>query len=127
MWIRTQDRKKLLECKNIQYREKQVYTDSYLKLEADVKQNYKNYMNPYTNCKLEYREINDYLAERTEYIIKFYIYNYNGDDSDLLGTYSTKERCLEVLDEIEAYINGWGIKVNGDALKVFQMPQDTDL
>ena len=44
-----------------------------------------------------------------------------------LATYSTKERCLEVLDEIEAYINGWGIRVNGDVLKTFQMPQDTDL
>ena len=44
-----------------------------------------------------------------------------------LGTYATKERCLEVLDEIQAHINGWGIRVNGDALKTYQMPQEANL
>ena len=87
MWIRTQDRKTLLECK---------YFD-YLKITKS--------------------------GEGACFIV-------GGISSDriiTLGTYSTKERCLEVLDEIEAYINGWGIRVNGDVLKTFQMPQDTDL
>ena len=39
---------------------------------------------------------------------------------ELLGTYETKERALEVLDEIQAYINS-DVMFN---LNVFEMPKE---
>ena len=125
MWVRTQDREKLIECINIQYVARERYTESYLKLEEDVKNNYVNYINPKTDKQMQRSEIYEYLAERVEKYTEHSIKNYNiNDNSDTFGKYPTKERCLEVLDEIEAYINGWGIRVNGNALQVFQMPKE---
>ena len=48
------------------------------------------------------------------------IANYNGCYYELLGTYETNERALEVLDEIQAYINS-DVMFN---LNVFEMPKD---
>ena len=92
MWVRTQDRKTLLECK---------YFD-YLKITKS--------------------------GEGACFIV-------GGISSDriiTLGTYSTKERCLEVLDEIQECIDLGYVPVRISNMRtqerqVFQMPQDTDL
>ena len=107
MWIRSQDKNKLLKCQNIQYRFREKYTDKYIALEEDVKRNFNNYMNPKTNAKIQNKyEALEYLSERVEKIKLYEIYNYGEYDSniDVLGSYKTEERALEVLDEIQENI-----------------------
>ena len=48
------------------------------------------------------------------------MYENSGEYYELLGTYKTKERALEVLDEIQAYINS-DVMFN---LNVFEMPKE---
>jgi hypothetical protein len=40
----------------------------------------------------------------------------------LLGTYATEERALQVLDEIQAFINCDG-EMNGNKYRAYEMPQ----
>lgn len=49
------------------------------------------------------------------------ISTYDGDNVEL-GTYKTKERALEVLDEIQEYIN-FNIKLKLETC-IYEMPED---
>ena len=49
------------------------------------------------------------------------LYENSGDFFELLGTYKTKERALEVLDEIETEIQNY---VGTMAQIVYQMPEE---
>jgi hypothetical protein len=105
MWIRSQDRKKLLQCNNVHYEHKEKYTDRYIALEEDVKRNFGNYTNPKTNARIQNRyEALEYLDNHKEYDDLYIIRTYIQDDSELLGSYETEERALEVLDEIQRNI-----------------------
>ena len=62
--------------------------------------------------------------------LKIYAYEYFGEycHSTYLGEYPTKERCIEVLDEIQqAFIGKLLIPINGQEIKhlpdVYQMPE----
>lgn len=55
------------------------------------------------------------------------------DDRYILGTYKSKERALEILDEIQNYINGikkdWNMAIGDfdktiDNSKVYEMPSE---
>lgn len=67
LWIRSQDREKLLKVDGLQYQ----------------------------NCKLEENE-----TVEANILIGFY----SSYENEILGEYKTKERALEVLDEIEERI-----------------------
>jgi hypothetical protein len=110
IWIRTQDRETLFECNVIKYVERERYTENYLKLQKGVKANPHKYMNPKTNKRLNNsKEIGDFLGEREQTYTEYNLVNYNMNDNDyyILGKYKSKERCLEVFDEIERYIKGY--------------------
>lgn len=64
LWIRSQDREKLLKVDGLQYQ----------------------------NCKLE-----ENVSVETNAILGFY----GSFENDILGEYKTKERALEILDEIQ--------------------------
>ena len=68
LWIRSQDKEKLLKINGIQYQ----------------------------NCKLIENE-----TIEANILIGFH----NSYDNEILGEYSTEERALEVLDEIQSIIN----------------------
>lgn len=78
--------------------------------------------------QVKYLHINAY-AEKDKDVR---IYSYGNDDfSYLLGTYKTKERALEVLDEIQDIIISTSIipLENNDAItcgsaKVYEMPEE---
>lgn len=72
LWIRSQDKEKLVKCNDITIRNKNVETTA-----EDILNNYK--INGY--------EIVGYFDKETEY--------------EILGSYATKERALEVLDDIQ--------------------------
>jgi len=101
MWIRTQDKEMLLDCSIVFYEEKQRYSEKFKKLKQDVTFNYRNYINQNTNRLLESYEVNGYLEEHKEIET---LHNLYGVDNFLLGTYGTKQRALEVLEEIQEHI-----------------------
>lgn len=72
LWIRSQDKEKLLKCDDI-----------------TIKNHRYDTMDEYGNRCINYKgyEIVGYFDKNTEY--------------ETLGTYETKERALEVLDEIQ--------------------------
>lgn len=55
----------------------------------------------------------------------YYINDSLGEESNVLGVYSTKEKALKVLDEIHSILdaNKWDIS---DLRVVFEMPADED-
>lgn len=75
LWIRSQDKEKLLKCDDI-----------------TIKNHRYDTMDEYGNRCINYKgyEIVGYFDKNTEY--------------ETLGTYKTKERALEVLDEIQELI-----------------------
>lgn len=73
LWIRSQDRKKLVCCNDI------AISTKHYEIKAEDILNCNKNKNVY--------EVVGYFEKNTEY--------------ELLGTYSTKERALEVLDEIQ--------------------------
>lgn len=50
------------------------------------------------------------------------LYENSGEYYEILGTYKTKERALEVLDEIQEYIN-FNIKLKLETC-IYEMPED---
>ena len=90
MWIRTQDKKRLIDCKELR-----------IKIMVDV--------------------------QHSPYVIVA-----NNDNSEYfkgIAVYPTKERCLEVLDEIQdAMIGKLIIPINGQEIHhlpiVYQMPEE---
>ena len=85
LWVRSQDKEKLLKCNDIAI--------SYnMSMDAEV-------------IKFKGYKIVGYFDKNTEY--------------EILGTYETKERAIEVLDEIQNYI----LLPNTDnSAYVYQMP-----
>ena len=81
LWIRSQDKEKLLKISGIQYQ----------------------------NCKLVENE-----TVEANILIGFY----SSYENEILGEYKTKERALEVLDEIQAYLMSDSPKSN-----VYHMPE----
>ena len=75
LWIRSQDKEKLLKCNDIVINNHRYDT-----------------INEHGNRIMHFKgyEIIGYFDKNTEY--------------EILGTYETKERALEVLDEIQALI-----------------------
>lgn len=61
----------------------------------------------------------------------FHIYSFLGNESTLLGKYSTEEKAVKVLDMIqESYIANKGYYLSGSKSKtsyVFYMPQDDEV
>ena len=141
IWIRSQDGLALIKCINIQYVARERFTEDFIKLERDVKRNPQKYMNPKTNKRLfnSSREIGEFLEERMEKYIEHRLVNYSGTyDSGTLAIYPTKERCLEVLDEIEKaieesnimryeYFQGFSqqlIEYTYKGRQIYQMPKE---
>jgi hypothetical protein len=57
---------------------------------------------------------------------EFYIRASSSRENEL-GTYATEERCIEVLDEIHAYINGeYGTKLAIKSIHESQMKEEID-
>ena len=52
------------------------------------------------------------------------VYGNPFDTYVILGEYSTKERCLEVLDEIEKHILNYTVKNTTYVPVVYQMPKE---
>ena len=61
----------------------------------------------------------------------FQIYSFLGNESTLLGTYSTEEKVVKVLDMIqESYVTNKGYYLSGNKSRtsyVFYMPQDDEV
>lgn len=86
LWIRSQDKTKLLKCNLIET------MDFYTK-----KQKSENYMPKNSTSYSDIETITTYVNDK--YInSKIYINNVE------FATYKTKERAIEVLDEIQAYL-----------------------
>lgn len=84
LWIRSQDREKLLKVNGLQYQ----------------------------NCKLE-----ENVCVEANIILGLY----GSCDSEIIGEYKTKERALEVLDEIQIEISNY---VGTMAEIVYEMPKE---
>ena len=84
MWIRTQNRERLIDVKNVAVSLSKI-DGKYLVFTNDD-------------------SIDDYLFT--------------------LATYPTKERCLEVLDEIERHILNYTVKNTAYVPVVYQMPKE---
>lgn len=99
LWIRSQDRERLVKINNAEIQHHYSYKDAHEK-----------YLLP--NGNFEYRNV----QKKDKYIKSVIMCN----DEIFLGEYKTKERALEVLDEIQnilkpKYIlNASSIKPNGD-------------
>lgn len=91
MWIRSQDKEILIKVDNIR-----------------IKHEY------------EQKKVNDNYGRTCAYINGKYRCSYIYSDSTWLGEYETKERALEILDEIEKYINS-DVMMN---LDVYEMPKE---
>lgn len=64
----------------------------------------------------------------TGYIVKWRIINQvlctnESDDYDVLGTYETEERAIEVLDSIDMFIDVDG-EMNDCKMRVYEMPKE---
>lgn len=84
MWIRTQNRERLIDVKNVAVSLSKI-DGKYLVFTNDD-------------------SIDDYLFT--------------------LAAYPTKERCLEVLDEIQGHINNFTLKDTNYVVIVYQMPKE---
>jgi len=115
--IRTQDRMALYKCSEIFIEELTNYT----KLNEFVEKRYEQEEKPIILLVSSFgnkikREITkaEYISIKTsEFKTKFKRYVITGNEHEYLGTYTTKERALEVLDEIQIAIVG-----------TFYIPQD---
>jgi len=86
LWIRTQDRMRLVIIKDFHLFENIRYKTIEQKNIVEIKPG-------------DFREVKEKVKEIDEYI------NYEiWGDNHLLGTYKTKERALEVLDEIQKFL-----------------------
>lgn len=78
--------------------------------------------------------ISELIISNTKDNSKYYIYGYSERQLDILGVYSTEEKALKVLDEIQDAIEdtdyyridniGHGTYVLANGVQVYQMPQD---
>lgn len=81
--------------------------------------------------------ISEVIISNTKDNSKYYIYGYSERQLDILGVYSTKEKALKVLDEIQDAIEdtdyyridniGHGTYALGKGVQVYQMPQDDEV
>lgn len=67
--------------------------------------------------------VNQLIINATKDKSKYYIFGYSERGSDTLGVYSTEEKALKVLDEIQELIY-FNAKHNGFT---YQMPQDDEV
>lgn len=86
-------------------------------------QNKKSLINVNRLYIAQYRE-----GGMTGYITKWRICNQvswinETDDNDVLGTYETEERAIEVLDNIAMFIDVDG-EMNGCIMRVYEMPKE---
>lgn len=103
MWIRSQDKKRLINFKKIHIRD---YFRTETKKELFMRKN--NYGEVYESYEDKDSEI--------------YLYsNIEDEEGYVLGKYSTKERALEVLDEIHNILMRNG---EIDRPFVYQMPEE---
>ena len=93
LWIRSQDRESLIKVDNIRIKHE------------------------YEQKKVEYNS-----GKTTAYINGEYRKSYIYTDSEWLGEYKTKERALEVLDEIQDLIND--IADNIMVGCIYEMPKE---
>lgn len=87
LWVRNQDKEKLIKANNIEIFHHYSYKDTQEK-----------YLLP--SGSFEYRKV----QKKDKYIKSVIMCN----DEINLGTYKTKERALEVLDEMQEYIEKQG-------------------
>lgn len=81
--------------------------------------------------------VNQVVINNTKDKSEHYIYVYSERGLDILGVYSTKEKALKVLDEIQDAIEdtyyykidniGHGTYALGKGVQVYQMPQDDEV
>ncbi len=81
--------------------------------------------------------VNQVVINNTKDESEYYIHGYSERGIDILGVYSTKEKALKVLDEIQDAIEdtdyyridniGHGTYALGKGVQVYQMPQDEDV
>ena len=100
LWVRSQDKEKLLKCNDIAISN--------------------NVINERESIKFKGYKIVGYFDKNTEY--------------EILGTYETKERAIEVLDEIQDRMlnSAFAKKINGlgeeldlipNTILIYQMPE----
>lgn len=80
--------------------------------------------------------VNQVVINNTKDKSEYYIYGYSERGLDILGVYSTKEKALKVLDEIQDAIEDTdyyridnivhGTYALGKGVQVYQMPQDDE-
>lgn len=81
--------------------------------------------------------VNQVVINNTKDESEYYIHGYSERGIDILGVYSTEEKALKVLDEIQDAIEdtgyyridniGHGTYVLVKGVQVYQMPQDEDV
>lgn len=81
--------------------------------------------------------VNQVVINNTKDESEYYIHGYSERGIDILGVYSTQEKALKVLDEIQDAIEntdyyridnvGHGAYVLANGVKVYQMPQDDEV
>ncbi len=66
-------------------------------------------------------QLKNYALDKSKpYVIAGYV---SDEMHPFLGWYSTEERALQVLDEIQAFINCDG-EMNGNKYRAYEMPQE---
>lgn len=81
--------------------------------------------------------VNQVVINNTKDESEYYIHGYSERGIDILGVYSTEEKALKVLDEIQDAIEdtgyyridniGHGTYAFSKGVLVYQMPQDEDV
>ena len=99
MWVRTQNREKLVNVEkfNINTLDFNIYGTNSEKKKEWLAKNKK----PFFRSKSKHNHIANKEAFEIVYNVAIC-----SDNSDLLATYPTKERAMEVLDEIQEHIIG---------------------
>lgn len=46
------------------------------------------------------------------------------EDFDILGEYNTEERCIEILDDIQRFIDSYNCKYNVQISSTYEMPKE---
>lgn len=106
LWIRSQDREKLVKINNIEKQDHYTY-----------KEVVENYMPPNAT---RYEDMKKRKVQKKDKYIKSVIMC---NDEISLGTYLTRERALEVLDEIQKILDTFEPK-NMARMIVYEMPKE---
>ena len=108
LWIRSQNREKLVKINNIEKQDHYSY-----------KEVVENYMPPNAT---RYEDMQTRKVTKKDKYIKSVIMC---NDEIFLGEYKSKERALEILDEIQNILkHEWDYKDKFNMCRVYEMPEE---